>query len=289
MKNRYDNSIRIIGERGAGKTTYLAALAYSSRVNYEIPYNVIPLNEDSRHLLEMARDVLLESLLLKSTYSPKLVEELPFYNYNIYLKPSFLGQPFLALRGKNIEMNLSFLEYPGELFNDLRSNRTDRYLYSSYIDDCATVSKLLFLIDGTTRDDRGYGESVNILLKEIAKRLDTNKKELSQYRIAIVISKCEEPLLWLYRNKPKELISKKFPATKLAFERFSQLSGCKINYFTCSSFGVMGNPPRPNFEFIRTDERGIMGVIAKPSQWKPFGLLAPIYWLETGKNDPRLR
>ncbi|NMF66850.1 hypothetical protein DP113_13290 [Brasilonema octagenarum UFV-E1] len=80
----------------------------------------------------------------------------------------------------------------------------------------------------------------------------------------------------------------KFPETQKVFEKWSQLWGCKITYFACSSFGVMGQPPRPNFTFIRTDERGTIGVIRNSSQWKPFGLLAPIYWLHTGKHDPRL-
>ncbi len=102
-------------------------------------------------------------------------------------------------------MNISFREYPGELFLDLRNNRTDRQIYNGYLDDCATVSKLLFLIDGTTRDDGGYAATVMTLLEEIEKRLDIHRDILNQYRIALVISKCEEPLLWNYRYKAQKI------------------------------------------------------------------------------------
>ena len=37
------------------------------------------------------------------------------------------------------------------------------------------------------------------------------------------------------------------------------------------------------------DEAGTYGVIANPAVWRPFGLVAPIYWLYTGKDDRRLR
>ena len=283
-----DKSIRIIGDRGAGKTTFMAALASLSRTDSEIPFLVFPQNRESQTLLYATEEILRQGLSLPPT-NVNILEELPFYSFRILLKPSLFIQPFAAIRGKTIEMNISFKEYPGELFNDLKNNRQDRQLYSEYLDDCATVSKLLFLIDGNTRDDRGYTESCTRLSEEINQRLNNNKEILNQYRIAIVISKCEEPLLWIYRYKAEELMYSKFPKTKRYFEQLNKSWGCKIAYFACSSFGVLGKSPRPNFTFMHTDERGTIGVIRDPAKWKPFGLLAPIYWLDTGKHDPRLQ
>ena len=84
-------------------------------------------------------------------------------------------------------------------------------------------------------------------------------------------------------------MSLKFPQSQNAFERWSKSWDCKIAYFACSSFGVMGNPPTPNCQVIHSDASGIFGVIKSPLFWKPFGLLAPLYWLHTGKIDPRLQ
>ncbi|PSB04961.1 GUN4 domain-containing protein [Merismopedia glauca] len=289
LKNKHDdNSIRIIGDRGAGKTTFMAALASLSQRNSDIPFQVFPQNIESQRLLSDAENILKQGLPLPQTYVDVLVD-LPFCSFKILLKPSLVIQPLSAIRGENIEMNVSLQEYPGELFEDLRNHRQDSRLYDEYLDDCATVSKLLFLIDGNTRNDRGYTESFISLSKEIVQRLDNKKERLSQYRIAVVISKYEEPLLWNHRHKVQELMALKFPNTKNYFQRWSQSWKCKIAYFACSSFGVMGKPPRPNFTFVRTDERGTIGVLDNPAEWKPFGLLAPIYWLHTGRNDPRLQ
>ncbi|MBD2345667.1 hypothetical protein [Anabaena subtropica] len=52
---------------------------------------------------------------------------------------------------------------------------------------------------------------------------------------------------------------------------------------------MKGNSPQPNFKKQFRDDGGTYGVIANPSVWRPFGLVAPIYWLSTGKDDMRLR
>jgi hypothetical protein len=84
-------------------------------------------------------------------------------------------------------------------------------------------------------------------------------------------------------------MSLKFWETHNFFQRWSQSWGCEMDYFACSSLGVIGNPPRPNFIVFHRNERGSIGGIKNPQEWKPFGLLAPIYWLHTGKHDPRLQ
>jgi len=44
----------------------------------------------------------------------------------------------------------------------------------------------------------------------------------------------------------------------------------------------------PNMECTSRDREGIKAVIKYPKKWKPFGLVATIYWLCTGKRHPRL-
>ena len=47
---------------------------------------------------------------------------------------------------------------------------------------------------------------------------------------------------------------------------------------------MKGNPPRPNVRMMQ----GGGAVIDRPKFWRPFGLIAPIYWLYTGKEDSKL-
>jgi GTPase SAR1 family protein len=289
IKNRYShNGIRIIGDRGAGKTTFMTALSSLSQKNNEIPFEVLLQGDESQQLLHHAENILMQGSQLEPTF-PDRLEEMPLYHFRISFKPSLFRQLLPAIGGKTIEMDISFREYPGEIFNDLRNNGQDRKIYSDYFDDCASVSKLLLLIDGTGRDDKGYKESFIRLSEEIANRLDNQKEVLKQYRIAVVISKCEDPSLWVNRHEPQELMSLKFWETHNFFQRWSQSWGCEMDYFACSSLGVIGNPPRPNFIVFHRNERGSIGGIKNPQEWKPFGLLAPIYWLHTGKHDPRLQ
>jgi uncharacterized protein YegL len=284
------NSIVIIGDRAAGKTTFLAALAYSSSIqDYNTHFQVLPCNEKSKLLLEDSEYVLMQGLQLPRNRIDR-VGNLPVYQFEMVLKPSLFVQPISAIQRKNININIYCREYPGELFYELKKQSIERYkgYISEYIDDLTAGSKLLFLIDGNTRDDRGYREALMTLSSEIRNRL-TDLNHLKQYRIGVVISKCEDPLLWTYRHNVSKLMSLKFPETQNFFEQWKKYWGCEIEYFACSSFGVIGNPPRPNFRVIDREESGIYGVIENPIFWKPFGLLAPIYWLCTGKIDPRLQ
>ncbi|MFM7370240.1 MAG: hypothetical protein ACKO2Z_21115, partial [Sphaerospermopsis kisseleviana] len=64
---------------------------------------------------------------------------------------------------------------------------------------------------------------------------------------------------------------------------------CSINCFFCSTFGTKGTPPKPNFKKQIGNSGGTYGVIDKPRVWRPLGLVAPLYWLATGKEDKQLR
>jgi len=284
------SEIRIIGDRSAGKTTYMAGLAYFSNGFPNSPIQTIEsLNDDTDHLIESAKYILESSMNLAATYLLD-AQNIPYYTLLITLKPRFISNPIASITGKNIRMFVSCKDYPGELIENLCQKPQDNYLWDNYLNDCVFVSGLLLLIDGSVSGkDQRYAQAFTNLRKELKSRLIAQGKKLNTYRIAVVFSKFEQAQTWAYRHRLKQFMSIRFPQTQTILKEWSQDWGCSLAYFACSAFGMMGNPPRPNVITRRDDARGAMSILARPNLWKPFGLVAPIYWLHTGKHDSRLR
>lgn len=274
--------IRIIGPRSSGKTTLMAALARWPNAKPDSPIqSVNPFDDDSARLIDMAKDILENGLPLAPTRPDEDANNLPLYTLLIELKPAFLI-------GRNVRFQVSCREYSGEIIKDLRGGSSGINL-SNYLDDCADSSGLLLLIDGTSREDKQYSQAFARLQKELNERLIGRNKGLRSYRIAVVFSKAEQAQVWIHRYEMQKFINLKFPQTKDTLQAWSDNWGCKVNYFFCSAFGMKGSPPNPNVKVQERDSGGTYAVLAKPSLWRPFGLVAPIYWLHTGKDDQRLR
>jgi serine/threonine protein kinase len=282
--------IRIIGDRGVGKTTYMATLACLPNVAPNSPIQEIqPLNVETYNLINRAKDILEQGMALAPTAPHTDADDLPLYNLEIILKPRFLLNPIAAITGRNIRIQVSCREYPGELITDLLYRHRDNYLFSNYLDDCVSVSKLLLMIDGVSyRNDPKYAQAFANLAGQLKLRLDAQKVSLSNYRIAVVFSKIDRPEIWINRNKLELLMAARFPQTQVTLQQWTNAWGCSVAYFGCSAFGMIGNPPQPNAIAIGRDHRGTTSVLASPQSWKPLGIVAPIYWLHTGKYDPRL-
>ncbi|MEI6332355.1 MAG: SAV_2336 N-terminal domain-related protein [Pseudanabaena sp. ELA645] len=281
-KRDNENNILLVGSRGAGKTTYMAALAALTSLqtkNSAVAVTIYPQNQSSEELLRFGEN----TFLGRNSFSPtSLIEELPPHFWlRIDIKRNLFLRPLSDLRGVNTAIDTSLEEFSdnGEILeNDRRNND---YL----LDRCASNSKLLFLINGTSRNDMNLEATIRQLPDKLAEYL--NYAGLARYKIAVVMSKIEEPSLWVNRHRPKDLVNTIFPKTGYAFERWSRDWNCKIEYFACSTFGVMGNLATPNLRKVNS-VNGTIGVVADPELWKPFGLIAPIYWLYTGKRDRQL-
>lgn len=278
------SDIRIIGPRAAGKTVFIAALARYPNAKIDSP--VIAVNphddDDSRQLIVMAQDILEQG----SAFAPtplKDIDLLPKYTLSIELKPKF------AI-AKNSKIEVTCREYSGEIIKDLRGGSSGINV-SDYLDDCANNSLgLLLLIDATSHQQEAeYAQAFEKLEIEINERLVAANKPLENYRIAVVFSKTEQGEAWVFRHDIQKFINLRFFKIHRILQKWSQKWGCPINYFFCSAFGTRGKPARPNFKRQSRDQGGTYGVIANPAVWRPFGLVAPIYWLYTGKDDRRLR
>jgi GTPase SAR1 family protein len=274
--------IRIVGPRSAGKTTFMAALARWPNSKSESPIlSVKPFGDDAVNLINMAQDILEQGLSFAPSRLDADANNLPLYSLLIELKPAFLIN-------RNIRFQISCRDYAGEVIRELRSG-VSTFDLSTYLDDCANSSGLLLLLDGSSIEDKQYSQAFARLQTELAERLVGRDISLRNYRIAVVFNKAELSQVWINRNQIDKFVNLRFPKTKATLQEWSRTWGCSVNYFFCSAFGMKGSPPQPNFKKQARDDGGTYGVIANPSVWRPFGLVAPIYWLYTGKDDQRLR
>lgn len=287
--------VRIIGDRGSGKTAYIASLAYwpnadpSSAVQTVTSGN--PLTEK---LVAEAQNILEQGLGMEGSDLNDSIGDVKDYSLSIVLKGqfSFLQNVNTAIKNVQavmkpqlVKLNISCKDYAGEFFADLVHKVGDSKL-QDYLEDCLLANGIMFLADGTAhRKDSEYANGLDKFL--IA--LDRTDISSSQRRIAFVITKCEQAELWVNRHNPRELAQRRFPKTFGKLQAWQQTGGGQVDYFTTSAFGVLGSKyPEPNSVKIKRDRDGTSSCIKDPKRWRPFGLVAPIYWLCTGERHKEL-
>lgn len=273
--------IRVIGDRGSGKTAYMASMAYWPNANPDSPVqSIIPINDEANELIAQAQNILEQGLQLEPTDLDASVLDVKDYTLSITLKDRFA-----AFRSGMLKLNISCKDYAGEFFSDLIHKLGDSLL-EDYLEDCLEATGILFLLDGTThRKDSEYANGLDKFLMA----LDRSDMDGKHRRIALVMTKCEQSELWINRHKPEELAKARFSQVYRKLETWSKSTGGEVSYFTTSAFGMLGNQfPEPNSKKLNRDRNGTTSVIKNPRRWRPFGLVAPIYWLCTGQHHKEL-
>ncbi|WP_346294244.1 hypothetical protein [Sphaerothrix gracilis] len=269
-------NIRVIGPRGSGKTTYLASLAYwpdSQRPGKKKKgLTVKALNDETRELADKAENIILEGESLEPTRVEGGIDALPFYSLGIEVK-TWLQKPEL--------INLAVRDYPGEIFEELADPTSINPIHKEFVDECLeeTVDGCLILLaDWERKKDKLTSRA----LANFAKQLDTHDR-INNLRIAVAMSKCERGELWPGRLDPEiDLFRQHLPKTTAALEEF--LPSKSLKFYAISTFGVLGrNDPRPNREDV-VGTGGMHSVLREPDNWKPYGLLEPLYWLSKGRT-----
>jgi hypothetical protein len=107
------------------------------------------------------------------------------------------------------------------------------------------------------------------------------------------MSKCERGEIWPGRLDPDEdLFKVRLPNTYRCLTENKNISNKRLRFFACSSFGVRDfQDPRPNRQSFDKDlPSEFSAVIRDDCEWKPYGLIAPLYWLSTGNvlSEPSL-
>jgi hypothetical protein len=282
-------TIRVVGDRFSGKTTYMAALARWPNASSSSPVETISaVNDDGETLIAKAQMLLEQGLPLEPTElgQSSATTDLPDYAIRITLKSQFSWRNPTAQSGpKLINLNINCKDYSGEFFRDLVSRASDPQM-RDYMEDCVNANGILLLIDGNTyRRDRDYANSLDNFL--IA--LDRASLETSKRRIAMVLTKCEQPELWVNRHKPREMVQMRFPQLHRRLSAWQGMGAGQVEYFAASALGMLGiNHPFPNATRLSRDNSGVAAVLKEPKRWRPFGLVAPIYWLCTGEHHKKL-
>ena len=279
-------TIRVIGDRKSGKTTYMASLARWPNASMNSPVqSVIPINEDGEALIEIAQNVLEQGLELPPTPISDNVNDLKDYQLQISLKGEFSWRsPKLNGGSQQVKLNINCKDYAGEFFADLLNKSGDPIL-NDYLDDCLQASGIMLLIDGTCRNYQDMASNIDKFLVALDRSDMTNTKR----RLAVVITKCEQPELWVRKSSPKDMATAIFPQVAQKLKAWQQSGAGSVEYFSVSAFGMLGmNSPAPNFTRVRASREGLTAVIRDTKRWRPFGLVSPIYWLCTGERHTKL-
>jgi hypothetical protein len=268
-------NIRVIGPKGSGKTTYLAALAYQPLRAMKEYQNlkVQAVNDDTRNLADKAENIISQGASVEPTSSEVTnIYDLPSYSFNIELKRRF--------RKQQEQINLVARDYPGEIFEDLEFGSSNP-LHQEFIEECLTadVNGCLILL---THWQSGTDSSYSRIVQRFIELMDKYERT-SNLRLAIAMSKCERGELWPGRLDPHtDLFNVHLPRTTHILQQ--NIPAQNLGFYAISTFGVLGRKdPRPN----RTQEWGTDGklaVLRDAKKWRPYNLVAPLYWLSTGRK-----
>jgi hypothetical protein len=287
--------VRIIGDRGSGKTAYIASLAYWPNADpSSAVQTVTSVNSLTNELVAQAQNILEQGLEMEGSDLNDSITDVKDYSLSIVLKGQFSFLQNVNTTIKNVQavmkpqlvkLNISCKDYAGEFFADLVHKVGDSKL-EDYLEDCLLANGIMFLADGTAhRKDSEYANGLDKFL--IA--LDRTDISRIQRRIAFVMTKCEQSELWVNRHNSRELAQARFPQTFRKLQAWQQTGGGQVDYFTTSPFGILGSrSPEPNSVKIKRDRDGTTSCIKDPKRWRPFGLVAPIYWLCTGERHKEL-
>ncbi|ABG52430.1 conserved hypothetical protein [Trichodesmium erythraeum IMS101] len=271
-------NICIIGPKNSGKTTYLAGLSYYSDYGGSCSkYIVSPLNDESRELKQQAEDTILTGLSFDATGTyVQSVNDLNYYSFKIEVKRGLF-------KPKNIII-LNVRDYPGEIFeNILYASQTDS-IHEEFINECLMPDVdgcLLLFTEWENSKDDFYSK----LMSRFVEIMDEHGR-LYNYRLAVVMSKCERGEIWPGRIDPETDLFRVY--LKKTFKTLKKdIPKRNLRFFALSTFGVLGRyDPRPN----RVDAVGSGGRAStlrksEGKSWKPYNLIEPLCWLN--KEGPK--
>jgi len=268
--------ISIIGTRACGKTTYLAALALCPHQNEYPGLQVTPIGH-AEYLAKMANEIIRRHQAL-----PPNRKEETRKKYEFEIEIPKLTEP----------ITLSVKDSSGELFNNLVLDRKDwEPGVQAFVRELCQpeVTGWIIMTDWIKElDTKIYQPALKNLLAELNLYENYNNKKnkgIPRKRIAVMMSKCERGEAWTGRLDPgDDLFRLRLPETYKELQK-QRYNPKRIDFFACSSFGVLRDKnPRPNRLISSDSNMREYAYLLRPSEWRPYGLFSPLYWLVKGSR-----
>lgn len=271
-----DRSITVLGPRASGKTTYLSALAYFPKERYAegstAPFVVRSTNPGATQLKQEAKTKIVGGLRHEPTQKIE-----PDYSFRIDVNST---KP-------PVSIVLNATDFPGEGLDyiDQPGSKYRRYLESKLTEKGQDQSFLIILGDWEPPESdsalSGVFEAFTQVIKDSG-----DPDSMTNWRFAVAMNKCERGELWPLRHDPRRDIFQRFlPDTKAALDDFLatfKIPPSNLEFFAMSSFGVLKDTPIPN---RKKQSRGSdWDVLRNGQEWRPYGLIDPLYWLATGRR-----
>jgi hypothetical protein len=268
-------NICIIGPRGSGKTTYLAGLAYWTELHINSRKGKVFTVEaygDALSLKEKAKDIICQGASVEPTRVEKVYDAL-LYQFKIKVN---------NLWHRNDEIDLSVRDYPGEVFKELENREKIDPIYEDFIKESLAGGVdgcLVLLTDWGDEADEEYCRSLKNFIGYMSRG-----KRINDFRLAIGMNKSESGELWSGRIDPEvDIFDVYLPKTKKML-RDSKIPRTNLRFYALSTFGVLDkNDPRPNRMNTRGRD-GQVAVLKEISLWRPYNMIAPLYWLSKGRS-----
>ena len=181
--------LRVIGDRGSGKTAYMASLARWPNADPTSPVQtVIPVGEAGEELITKAQNILEQGLELEATDLAASTTDIKDYTLRISLKGQFSWNNLkgnIGFQGSQlVNLNISSKDYAGEFFSDLLYRAGNPQL-REYLEDCSLATGIMFLVDGSSRaKDSEYANGLDKFITS----LDRTDMGLGKRRIAFVLT-----------------------------------------------------------------------------------------------------
>jgi GTPase SAR1 family protein len=267
----------VIGLKGCGKTTYLVSLLSLEEVSST------GMSKDK--LLDLLENCLKQRLPLPATEIGEFV-----YRFDIALdrkkekrwkKPMKIKLSIKDNAGEYMEM----INVINSQTNHSAAERQNyRKTVDSFFEELKKVNRWMIMVSDLRVD---ADETLCRVLHETSKCVNENSNldAIKSLRIAVVMSKCERGELWSGRIDPEsDLFKIRLPET---YKFIKHNLSVPMEFFACSAMGVLGSrDPRPNRIYVGDESKSLeyRARLRDTNQWKPYGVLEPIYWLSTGEK-----
>jgi hypothetical protein len=275
----FNSNIKIFGPRASGKNPYLSLLSIwnkqKSKTSIAISSEASSRLKSNAKLLLTSQELPVNRETIFCDNVLSFADNLDFYCFSIQItKEKFIFN-------KKIKLLLTTRIYIGEFFDFFGDYNSS--IYRDYLKDSTCGDGYLFLIDGTSQAmDTTNSESLEKLLEDITQLWPYNN--FKKPRFAFALTKCEFPDLYVNRDDPRGIVTRRFPKMQEVSETWAAQGYGEVEYFATSAFGVFGEYSEPNSIILQRGKLGTIAVIKNPSEWTPFGLVEPLYWLCTGKH-----